>query len=178
MRWLERLLIATGCISLAAVVVTLGASASFQKNAAQDFERELVALAPPEPPERGSTIGRLEIPRLGLSVIVVEGDDDATLASAVGHLPGTSQPWEDGNAVFAGHRDTFFRPLKDLRDGDEIRMTTTRGTFSYRVFRTEIVEPENVSALAPTSVRTLTLVTCYPFVYIGRAPQRFIVYAR
>ena len=110
--------------------------------------------------------------------MVVEGDDDATLAIAIGHLPGTALPWQSGNAVLAGHRDTFFRLLKDLRQGDLIRMTTTRGTFDYQVVRTEIVEPDDISALAPTSDRALTLVTCYPFVYVGRAPQRFIVHAK
>jgi sortase A len=123
-------------------------------------------------------VGRLEIPRLHLSVMVMEGDDDATLARAVGHVPGTALPWETGNAVMAGHRDTFFRPLKNLRSGDEIRMTTPRGTFNYRVVRTEIIDPDDVSVLAPMPNRSLTLVTCYPFAYVGPAPQRFIVQAR
>jgi sortase A len=123
-------------------------------------------------------VGRLEIPRLHLSVMVMEGDDDATLARAVGHVPGTALPWETGNAVMAGHRDTFFRPLKNLRSGDEVRVTTPRGAFSYRVVRTEIIDPEDVSVLAPTPNRSLTLVTCYPFAYVGPAPQRFIVQAR
>ncbi len=175
-RWLERLLIAIGAVCLVAVVVNVSAADSFQKSAAEIFERDLVS--PPTPVSRGATIGRLEIPRLDLSVMVVEGDDDATLARAVGHLPGTSLPWEQGNAVLAGHRDTFFRPLKDLREGDQIRMTTTRGTFEYRVTRTQIVQPDDVSVLAPSQTRALTLVTCYPFVYIGRAPQRFIIHAR
>jgi sortase A len=111
-------------------------------------------------------------------VIVMDGDDDATLARAVGHVRGTPLPWESGNVVLAGHRDTFFRPLRNIRDGDEIRMTTARGTFDYRVTRTEIVEPDNVSVLAPTPTRSLTLVTCYPFVYVGHAPQRFIIHAQ
>ena len=101
-----------------------------------------------------------------------------SIARAAGHLPATALPWESGNAVIAGHRDTFFKPLKDLRDGDEIRMTTTHGTFDYRVTRTQIVEPDDMSVLAPTSSPSLTLVTCYPFVYVGSAPQRFIVQAR
>ena len=176
MRWLERLLIVIGCACLVAVAVNVAASASFQATAAETFDRELVSSATPELPH--GLIGRLEIPRLNVSVIVMEGDDDATLARAAGHVPGTALPWEQGNAVIAGHRDTFFRPLEKLREGDAIRMTTTRGTFDYRVIRTEVVEPDNLSVLAPTSARTLTLVTCYPFVYVGRAPQRFIIYAR
>ena len=176
MRWLERLFIAIGVACALAVVVSVSAANSFQKTAAEMFEAERAVAAAPV--SIGSTIGRLEIPRLNLSVMVVEGDDDATLARAVGHLPGTAFPWEEGNAVFAGHRDTFFRPLKDLREGDEILMTTSRGTFTYRVTRTQIVQPEDVSVLAPTPTRALTLVTCYPFVYIGKAPQRFIIHAR
>jgi sortase A len=169
-----------GCGCLIAVAITLTRAASFQRAAAQTLERTLVSEsdAAPATPIEGGLIGRLEIPRLNLSVIVVEGDDDATLARAVGHVPGTAFPWDVGNAVFAGHRDTFFRPLKDLRDGDELRLTTVRGTFNYRAIRTQIVQPDNRSVLAPTPERSLTLVTCYPFVYIGHAPQRFIVYAQ
>ena len=185
--WLERLLIVFGCSCLVAVGMSRVRAASFQKTAAQAFERQLMTPATPEPPGEESAqampivhgpIGRLEIPRLDVSVIVMEGDDDTTLARAVGHLPDTALPWEPGNAVIAGHRDTFFRPLRNVREGDEIRMTTARGTFDYRVVRTEIVEPTNLSVLAPTPSRSLTLVTCYPFSYIGSAPQRFIIHAR
>ena len=195
--WLERLLIVVGCGCLVAVGLRLVGAASFQRTAAQTFERELAAtqsvtreLVAPAPPDLSGMesvpdmpvvrglIGRLEIPRLDVSVIVMEGDDNRTLARAVGHLPDTALPWELGNAVLAGRRDTFFRPLKNVREGDEIRMTTTRGTFDYRVFRTEIVEPADLSVLAPTPVRSLTLVTCYPFAYVGSAPQRFIIHAR
>ena len=195
--WLERLLIVIGCVCLVAVGMRLVGAPSFQRTAAQTFERELAAaqsvpldVAAPAPAELSAgesgrdipgvrgLIGRLEIPRLDVSVIVMEGDDKTTLARAVGHLPDTALPWELGNAVIAGHRDTFFRPLKNVREGDEIRMTTTRGTFDYRVWRTEIVEPDDLSVLAPTPVRSLTLVTCYPFAYVGSAPQRFIIHAR
>jgi sortase A len=177
--WFHRLLIVIGCACFGAVGIDLIRATSFQLTAAQTFERELMAPAPhTAAPFDEPTIGRLEIPRLHVSVIVMEGDDDATLSRAAGHVPGTAFPWGVGNTVIAGHRDTFFRPLKDLRDGDEIRMTTTRGTFDYRVIRTEIVEPDDVSVLEPAAVRSLTLVTCYPFVYVGRAPQRFIIHAR
>jgi sortase A len=175
--WLERLLIAIGGGCLVAVVFSVVSASSFQRTATQTFERELVAPAGLDPSDH-RLIGRLEIPRLRVSVIVMEGDDAATLARAVGHVPGTALPWERSNAVLAGHRDTFFRPLKDLREGDAIRLTTTRGTFDYRVIRTEIVEPDDLSVLAPTTVQSLTLVTCYPFGYVGPAPQRFIIHAR
>jgi LPXTG-site transpeptidase (sortase) family protein len=167
---------------LAPAPINLVEVASLQKTAAQNFERS--APAPPEVSVNESApvvyglIGRLEIPRLNVSVMVMEGDDAATLARGVGHLRETALPWERGNAVFAGHRDTFFRPLKNVREGDQIRLTTTRGIFDYRVIRTEIVEPDDLSVLAPTTTRSLTLVTCYPFVYVGSAPQRFIIHAR
>ena len=185
--WLARLLIVIGCGCLVAVGASLVGAASFQRTAARSFERELVSAVRTEPsgkegtpgrPAIHSLIGRLEIPRLNVSVMVMEGDDDMALARAVGHLPETALPWEQGNAVIAGHRDTFFRPLKNVREGDEIRVTTARGTYDYRVTRTEIVEPDDLSVLAPTTTRSLTLVTCYPFSYIGSAPQRFIIHAR
>jgi sortase A len=191
--WFERVLIAIGCGCLTVAGIRLVEAASFQQTAGLTLERELMAPAPvdmsgvsgksdapaaPDYPVYGDVIGRLEIPRLHLSVIVAEGDDDATLARAVGHVRGTALPWEAGNAVMAGHRDTFFRPLKNLREGDVILMTTVGGTFEYRVISTEIVEPDDVSVLAPTPTRSLTLVTCYPFAYVGRAPQRFIIHAR
>jgi sortase A len=203
LNWLQRLLIAIGCGCLTASGIRMVEAASFQETATVALERQLHMPAPAEPaddpvqasedriappapigddsvaaPTDVGLVGLLEIPRLQLSVVVMEGDDDRTLARAVGHLPGTALPWQSGNTVMAGHRDTFFRPLRDLRAGDEIRVTTTRGLFDYHVLSTEIVAPDDVSALAPTPDRSLTLVTCYPFVYVGRAPQRFIVRAR
>jgi sortase A len=109
--------------------------------------------------------------------MVAEGDDDGTLRVAIGHLPDTPLPWNDGNSALAGHRDGEFRPLRGLHIGDELELTTERGTLRYRIRATKIVQPEDLSVLAPTSGRTLTLITCYPFVYIGHAPQRFIVIA-
>lgn len=180
LNFLERLLIAIGCVCLTIFGMRTVEAALFQRTADQTLERALVAPAPEvgRGVAAGELIGRLEIPRLNVSVIVIEGDDDATLDRAAGHMRGTALPWELGNAVIAGHRDTFFKPLKNLREGDEIRMTTVRGTYDYLVVSTEIVEPEDVSVLAPSPIRSLTLVTCYPFVYIGRAPQRFIIHAR
>jgi sortase A len=126
----------------------------------------------------GSLVGRIEVPRLNLSAIVREGDDVATLRKAVGHIPGTAMPGDTGNAALAGHRDTFFRALRDVRAGDRIVMTTPDAVFHYVVRGTEIVDPADVSVLSPTRERTLTLVTCYPFNYIGSAPRRFIVRAQ
>jgi sortase A len=122
-------------------------------------------------------IGRLEIPRLQVGVIVLEGDDEETLAKAVGHLPDTAMPWERGNSALAGHRDTFFRPLRNAKKGDEIRVVTPAGTTIYKVTQIRITSPDDAQVLAPTSVPSLTLVTCYPFYYIGPAPRRFVVHA-
>ena len=125
-----------------------------------------------------SLIGVLEIPRVNVSVAVLEGEDDKTLSVAVGHLPGTPLPWHDGNSAMAGHRDTFFRPLKDLRVGDTMRMATFHGDFDYRVRRILIVDPEDVWVLDPDDPAiSLTLITCYPFYFVGSAPRRFIVHA-
>jgi sortase A len=100
------------------------------------------------------------------------------LKRAVGHLSDTPMPWDAGNSAFAGHRDGLFRPLKDVKVGDEIRFRTTRDEFRYRVTKTSIVMPDDLSVLAPQSdPATLTLITCYPFYYVGSAPKRFVVHA-
>lgn len=126
-------------------------------------------------PERA--LARLEIPRLGVSAIVDEGDDDRTLGRAVGRVPESARPGEPGNLVLAGHRDTFFRPLRRIRVNDRIRLVVPPHTYEYRVESTRIVEPEETSVLASNGVEELTLVTCYPFSFVGNAPQRFIVKA-
>jgi sortase A len=128
-------------------------------------------------PEPGSRIGRIEIPRLGLSAVVLAGSDARTLRRSVGHIPGTALPGAVGNVGLAGHRDTFFRRLQDVRPDDEVVFTTVDGVYRYRVQRTDVVKPTDVWVLNPTATATLTLVTCYPFTYIGPAPERFIVRA-
>ena len=127
--------------------------------------------------ELGKPIGMLEIPRLGLSSVVVEGDDAATLLVGVGHLADTPLPWHGGNSVMAAHRDTFFRPLAGIRRNDVITFSTADAEFEYVVTETMIVDPTAVEVLDPTTTATLTLITCYPFDYIGPAPNRFIVRA-
>jgi sortase A len=128
-------------------------------------------------PPPGTAIGRIEISRLGVSAVVRTGSDAHTLQLAVGHIPGTALPGEPGNVGLAGHRDTFFRRLRDIEPDDRIRLITPSGRFEYRVQRTDVVSPSDVWVLAPTPTPTLTLVTCYPFTYIGAAPERFIVRA-
>ncbi len=122
-------------------------------------------------------IGRIEVPRVGISTVILEGDDEATLADAVGHIPGTPMPGGDGNAGLAAHRDGLFRPLRRIRRGDVIRVRTRVGTFRYVVDSLGIVAPSDVAVLRPTDRPTLTLVTCYPFRYVGPAPFRFVVTA-
>jgi sortase A len=131
----------------------------------------------PSTPPAGSILGRIEIARLGVSAIVRTGSDARTLQLAVGHIPGTAWPGEQGNVGLAGHRDTFFRRLRDIRPDDRIRIVTASATYDYRVRRTDIVEPSDVWVLDQTTEPSLTLVTCYPFTYIGAAPERFIVRA-
>ena len=122
-------------------------------------------------------LGVLRIPKIGLEVPVLPGTDDFTLNRAVGHIEDTALPGIDGNSGIAGHRDGFFRGLKDIRPEDAIELETLRGKEVYRVERIWIVDPEDVSVLDPTPARSLTLVTCYPFYYIGPAPHRYIVRA-
>ncbi|MEA2600461.1 MAG: sortase [Acidobacteriota bacterium] len=131
---------------------------------------------PPVP--EGSLVGRIEIPRVGVSTIVLEGVDNQTLRRGAGHIPETSLPGEGGNVGIAAHRDSFFRALKDIRKNDIIRIETLQGTFSYRVEWTQIVLPEDTQVLSETGVPALTLVTCYPFYYVGSAPKRFVVRAQ
>ena len=133
--------------------------------------RETQAQKSPAP------LALLRIPRIGLEVAVLEGTDDWTLNRAVGHIEDTARPGAAGNSGIAGHRDGFFRGLKDIRTGDGIEIETVSSVERYRVERTWIVDPEDVSVLDPTASRSITLVTCYPFYFIGSAPQRFVVRA-
>jgi sortase A len=122
-------------------------------------------------------IGRLEIPRLGLSAMVIEGTSGRTLRRAVGHIAGTALPGQPGNVGISGHRDTFFRPLRNIQRNDIITLTTLFGEYRYRVVSTRVVGPSNVAVLEPGGSEMLTLVTCYPFYFVGSAPNRFIVRA-
>jgi sortase A len=126
----------------------------------------------------GGVIGEIQIPRLGLRAIVAQGNSAAVLQRAVGHLTGTALPGEPGNVVLAGHRDTFFRPLKRARAGDAITLKTRSGDFEYLVEWTAVVPPTDLEVIQPTNERSLTLITCFPFSYVGPAPDRFIVRAR
>jgi sortase A len=129
-------------------------------------------------PRSGEPVGRIEIPRLHLSVLILEGTSAGILRTAAGHIRGTALPGTPGNCSVAAHRDTLFRPLKDVKPQDEIVVTTTFGSYKYIVDSTEIVDPNDVDVLRQTPDPELTLVTCYPFYYLGPAPKRFVVRAR
>ncbi len=122
-------------------------------------------------------MGRLEIKEIGLSVPVLQSYDPATLKRGVGHVPGTAVPGGLGNMVLAGHRDTYFRPLREARAGMEIEVVTQGGRYRYSIDSMEVVTPEQVEVLDIGSRPEMTLITCYPFDYVGAAPKRFIVHA-
>lgn len=149
---------------------------------AERFRRAHVTAIADRPAETdrsrsGDVIGVLEIPRLGVCSPILEGDHAGALARGIGHLPDTALPWEHGNTAVAAHRDTVFRPLGRVRAGDAITVTTPRGRFDYTILDTRIVEPTDLSVLKDGARPTLTLITCYPFRMIGRAPKRFVVRA-
>jgi sortase A len=174
--WLEWLLLGIGLGCLGVYVFETVEARRFQAQRAAEFARAAQAYAPVTV-RTGGLVGMLDVPRLRLTTPVIEGDDDTTLKRAVGHLPDTPLPWEDGNSAFAGHRDGLFRPLKDIQVGDEVRFRTSRDEFRYRVTGTSIVAPDDVSVLEKRSQPSLTLITCYPFYYVGNAPKRFIIHA-
>jgi sortase A len=126
----------------------------------------------------GEVIGEIQVPRLGLKAIVIQGDSPANLRRAVGHISKSALPGEWGNVAVAGHRDTFFRPLRDIRPGDKITFSTPARGFEYLVESIEIVAPNDIHVFEPSTGHDLTFVTCYPFHFLGPAPKRFIVRAR
>jgi sortase A len=126
---------------------------------------------------RRTPLGRIEIRTIGLTAMILEGTDARTLRRAVGHIPGTSLPGQRGNVAITGHRDTFFRPLRNIRKDDEIRLTTLNGSYRYWVDSIKVVEPGDTKVLDNSDKAILTLVTCYPFYFAGPAPKRFIVRA-
>jgi len=181
LRVLERVCLAIGIVALGWYGTVRLAAVREQAALSRELENaRAVPSAFVHTPARLKTralVGRIEIPRLKLSALAREGVDVSTLRGSVGHVPGTAMPGDAGNAAFAAHRDTFFAPLRDVRRGDEVVVTTPAAVHRYAVVSTRIVDPSDVTVLRPTDGRTLTLVTCYPFDYIGTAPRRFIVQA-
>ena len=182
LEWLSRGLIAAGLVGIGWVALVTIEASLFRRSQLQamvHMTAEITdsASAPVTLPP-GTPLGVLSIPRLGFAEAVAEGENESTLSIAIGHLPDTPMPWHPGNSGFAGHRSTHFRPLKDVQVGDDLVLTTPHGTFRYVVRQALIVDPSEISVLAPTAGRQLTLITCYPFTYIGTAPKRFVVVAQ
>jgi LPXTG-site transpeptidase (sortase) family protein len=188
--WIERSLIAIG-VALAVWCAAILVEARFMRGVPPEPEKVKVTMtlpgdengaaprpAPRSPVAPGTVIGRIAAPTLRLSAPLLEGSDDGTLSRGAGHIEDTPFPGEPGNVGVAGHRDTVFRPLKNAKVGDPIELTTADRTYHYTITKTLIVGPDDVYVLDPTSSPTLTLVTCYPFEYIGHAPRRFIVQAQ
>lgn len=183
-RILSYLLIASGALLLIRGVRDVWESRAGQSDAAREFQEENARQAPPPaapavvPPQRGEPLAELVIPRLATELYVVEGDGAKELRRGPGHLQGTAMPGAKGNCVIAGHRDTHFRVLKDLKTGDDLILRTRMGQYLYRVQKLTVVSPSNTEPLRPTHDAQLNLITCYPFYYVGSAPKRFVVEAR
>ena len=179
-----------GIVSLGAYALLRFQASAVQARLKQQFEQEIAehlarahsegrdAVRPLESQAQIDGLAKLDIVKAGLSAMVMDGTDDATLRVAVGHIPGTPLPGQGGNVGLAGHRDSFFRGLRKLRAGDEITLTTREGILHYTVETIRVVSPDDVSVLRNTPYPALTLVTCYPFYYVGPAPRRWIVKAR
>jgi sortase A len=187
-RLIQHMLFVAGLLALGYCLAVYLNAKFYQAGEARKFNRERQLekagssrpsrpALPPAVPEDGSLLGRLEIPRIGVSVMVVEGVDEGDLKQAAGHIPGTALPGQPGNVGIAAHRDTFFRALRSIRRDDAISLSTLQGTYRYQVVSTKVVSPDDIQVLYPTGRDRLTLVTCFPFYYVGSAPERFIVEA-
>ena len=180
LRLVRRALLVVGGVFLLVAGGTWAYAGMYQRYQAWKFDHAVAtALAAPAPElHDGDVVGRLEVPRIGLSVMVLQGVDEPSLIVGAGHVPGTSLPGGDGNIAIAAHRDTYFRKLEGIRPGDDIHVETVRGTYEYVVDSTEIVDPADTRPMASRAQPELTLITCYPFHFVGSAPKRFIVHAR
>jgi sortase A len=182
LRWLERILWMIAVAAVSIYAATVGERRLSQAYLDWEFARVLQLPARAAPPEHViadvvQPLGRLEISSIALSAIFIEGVDDRALRRGVGHIPGTALPGMAGNVGLAAHRDTFFRRLGEIGVGDAIRITTFHGTYDYVVESSHVADPDERIVLHDIGRPTLTLVTCYPFYYVGPAPKRFVVHA-
>ena len=175
--WASFAFILGGMIAVSYAGYTVLYSQAYQTIELRMFERN-PPLAEPHFPNLGEVIGEIQIPRLGVKAVIVQGDAPELLDSAVGHIPQTALPGERGNVALAGHRDRLFRPLSQIHQGDTIVLETVRGSFAYEVESTFVVPSTEVGVLQSSNANELTLITCYPFDYVGHAPNRFIVRGR
>lgn len=177
---LERVLLPLGLAALGYYGVSTASGKLYQSYWSRAFEERGDGEAASEgssPLGFQAPIARLQIPSIHLDVAVLRGTRERDLTRGVGHIEGTSALGGDGNAGIAGHRDSFFRDLRSVSRGDRVLLTTARGRREYRVEETRVVLPEDVEVLSAARGPSLTLVTCYPFRYIGNAPKRFVVRA-
>jgi sortase A len=189
LRWAERALLVVGAALVTLWLGSVGGAAIYRAEAGRRLDAAgraateqggrstARAAAARREMAASGLVGRLAIPRLRLASVVAEGVDPLTLGRAVGHLPGSALPGEAGSVVLAGHRDTDFSRLRDIRRGDRIFVSTLDGRFCYRVDSSAVVAPERTDAIPADGGRRLVLVTCYPFEWIGPAPRRFVVWA-
>jgi sortase A len=193
LRWTQRFLFITGILLLSYAGFTLLEARLYQVSAKRSLENQIQVQKEQAEKEQGENhtkpvitktaaktgdvLGRMDILRLGMSVAVLQGTSSRVLRLGIGHIAGTPLPGEEGNIGIAGHRDTFFRGLKDIRQNDEIQLQTASGLSRYQVDWAKVVASDDQSVLAPSRESALTLVTCYPFYFVGPAPKRFVVRA-
>jgi len=192
-RLVQRTLLCLGAAALAYAGGTVVYGGIAQGDASRRFDQQVIAAAAVITADRngaadlrpdrhadlaeGDPLGRLEVPRIRMSVMVLQGVEERTLIAGAGHVPGTPSPGGDGNVVIAAHRDTFFRKLEGIVPGDRVHVATARKVYEYVVESTEIVDPEDTQVMESRARDELTLITCYPFYYVGSAPKRFVVHA-
>jgi LPXTG-site transpeptidase (sortase) family protein len=175
---IERTFLCIGAAMLMYAGGTLVYGRASQMDASRRFGRDVIAATRHPDLAEGDPVGRLEVPRLRISVLVLQGVEDRTLVAGAGHVPGTPSPGSDGNVVIAAHRDTFFRTLERVVPGDRIQIDTATWRHEYIVESTEVVDPNETRVMESRGRRELTLITCYPSYFVGPAPRRFVVHAR
>jgi sortase A len=189
LRWSRNAFLVAGVLILGYCGFVLLDARVYQAYEARHFQQEIKDFNPAITTEGrvqkasfrshvGGPLGEIELTRIGVTAIILEGTDDRTLRRAVGHIPGTPLPGQPGNVAIAGHRDTFFRALRNVRQDDEITLMTLEGSYHYRVDSIKVVALEDTQVLDNSGGDFLTLVTCYPFYFVGPAPRRFIVRAQ
>lgn len=149
-----------------------------EKLASSEPETKLPIVVPPEQrPKKGQHFADLVIPRLQVKIPVIEGTDEDELSVGAGHYAGSVLPGEGDNCVISGHRDTVFRRMGQLKQGDELQVVTAQGTFTYRIRKMWITNPDDKTVIVSRKEAILTLSTCYPFSFVGPAPKRYIIEA-
>ncbi len=189
LRWSRDAFLVAGVLIVGYCAFVLIDAKLYQAYETRHFQQQIKDFNPATPSKgrvhevsfhssNGEALGEIELTRIGVTAMILEGTDDRTLRRAVGHIPGTALPGQPGNVAIAGHRDTFFRALRNVRQDDEITLMTLEGSYRYRVDSIKVVGPEDTQVLDNSGGDILTLVTCYPFYFVGPAPRRFIVRAQ